>query len=115
MEYFIIERHEECARIVNDDCDAYGMDLRCLSASFPFCGNFLVFSGNFWWSKASYVKILPDLNAMWLKNNKNRYTAEIFIGLMLTKPCSYYINPKIPEVLTNWTYWNSLRKKVKFL
>lgn len=102
MEYFIIEKHEDCIKTMVN-CDACGIDLRLLGVNhfddtmLYFFGWFWAYIGNFWWSKAAYIRKLPNLTQFWLRNNKSRYVAETFIGLSPTaKLCSLY-NEKIDD------------------
>lgn len=91
MEYFIIENHEVCIELLSY-YDACGIDLRYLQKKYPEYseGQFWCFVGNFWWSKSEHIKKLPNINALWLANNKSRYTAEVFIGLNSSKLCTLF-------------------------
>jgi hypothetical protein len=51
MEYFVIERWEDCIRVL-DVCDACGGDINW--HPWPH------FSGNMWWANAGYLRTLPD-------------------------------------------------------
>lgn len=58
MEYFLIEKYEECISKLND-YHAVGCNLSYMPT--------IHFSGNFWWSKSSYIMNLPDpLDEDWL-------------------------------------------------
>lgn len=83
MQYFIIERHMDCIKAVEQpNCDACGIEIRNSFDKKLFDGKLRRhFSGNFWWSKSSYVKNLPDVEQTWLTHDRNRYVAEAFIGL----------------------------------
>jgi len=52
MEYNLISRHEECAKLLNT-CDIVGVAYKDILIG-PH------FHGNFWWSKVSYFKKLPE-------------------------------------------------------
>ena len=78
MSYFLIENYEYCIKnlikydtignnIVNDFCTND-------KSSFVNNDHTLHYSGNFWWSKKSYINNLPFLN-----NDDNRYKAENWI------------------------------------
>ena len=52
MEYNLISRHEECAKLLNT-CDIVGVAYKDILIG-PH------FHGNFWWTKVSYFKKLPE-------------------------------------------------------
>lgn len=92
MEHFVIEKHAICInKIQSDDCDACGTEARYCGFPVPIEGEPIYFtdytppthhfSGNFWWSKSSYIKTLPNLYDKWIEVNKSRYIAEAFIGM----------------------------------
>jgi hypothetical protein len=47
MEYFVIERHEDCIREL-DDHDCVGVELKYIPSPH--------YSGNFWWARGDYVR-----------------------------------------------------------
>jgi hypothetical protein len=62
MEHFLIHRHERCLELIKD-YDALGI-LVCNSGNGERITNEnhkFHFSGNFWWSKTSYLRNLPSL------------------------------------------------------
>jgi hypothetical protein len=79
MEYFIIENFELCINSLKNDWDACGVNL----SEHPS----IHYSGNFWWSKSSHLRKLPDINSI---NLKNRWDAEKWIGMAKGKLKSLY-------------------------
>lgn len=85
MEYFIIERHEDCIAALVDH-DVCGVDL--MDVPFPH------FSGNFWWATGHHVRSLPDITdfvwddtimkAIEYSDLEERHSAEFFI---LSREC----------------------------
>lgn len=73
MEYFILTNYNDCIKYLNDNYDACGVQLS--QAQNP---NYLAFSGNFWWSKSSYIRQLPELSDQF---KQNRWNAESWIGM----------------------------------
>lgn len=117
MEYFVIEKHTTCInKIQSEDCDACGTEARYCGFPVPIKGEPLYFtdytppthhfSGNFWWSKSSYIKKLPNLYNKWLEVNKSRYIAEAFIGMTA--------NPRFYSFFNNLIdlYENPINEKV---
>lgn len=68
MEYFLFEKQQDNIKYL-ENYDAVGVSL----SSAPT----LHFSGNFWWSKSSYIKKLTNVSNLPLHN---RYAAEYWIG-----------------------------------
>lgn len=68
MEYFLVDNYQECIKAL-EECDACGVNLRAEPVNH--------FSGNFWWSKSSYINKLPEMRNI---NLSNRYSAEFWIG-----------------------------------
>lgn len=69
MEYFIFYKWKVAVNVLKD-YDTYGsyyMDPIVPPFHYKF------YSGNFWWSKSDYIKILPELTE---EEHKNRYLAE---------------------------------------
>ena len=76
MEYFIINRYEDSIKFLDEGFDSCGVNLTTkdlLSRPIP-----PHFSGNFWWSKSDYLKKLPEIDSL---NLKNRFNAENWIGM----------------------------------
>jgi autotransporter strand-loop-strand O-heptosyltransferase len=78
LEYHTIYKWKECLSLLDEGYDAIGIDLRMNSP----LGDYTHFSGNFWWSKSSYIKTLDkkyiydtELFGEW-----NRFSAEFYIG-----------------------------------
>lgn len=63
MEYFCIDRHEECLDILNkyDTCGVSFADTPMKH-----------YSGNFWWSKSSYIRTRNKYNEMQSSNIRDR-------------------------------------------
>jgi hypothetical protein len=96
MEYFVIEKHQTCLnQIQSPECDACGTEARY--CGFPIEETLTTsysppayhFAGNFWWSKSSHIKTLPNLYHKWLELDKSRYVAEAFIGMSPLPPRFY--------------------------
>ena len=91
MEYFIIDKYNNCIVELNSGVDAVGVKLRPTPKGNP--NNTLMFwwgksnispipkhfSGNFWWSKSDYIKKLPDIKIL---SKYDRHEAEFWIGYM---------------------------------
>ena len=83
MEYFLIEQWEKCIyylnnydtlgnNIINDHC--YDLNKIAVNKNHSYH-----YSGNFWWSKKSYIDKLPYLNLDLNLDNNLRYLAENWI------------------------------------
>ena len=72
MEYFLIDRYEDCIKNLDDGFDACGVQLRGTPRK-----DSLHFSGNFWWSKSEYIKKLPKIDIF---DKENRNEPEFWIG-----------------------------------
>jgi hypothetical protein len=72
MEYFLIDKFELCIKELDNGWDAAGVKLRRTPKT-----NFFHFSGNFWWTKSEFVKVLPEINSL---NLTKRHDAEFWIG-----------------------------------
>ena len=68
MEYFIIENYNKCLDVLSEN-DACGVNLVSEPSNH--------FSGNFWWSKSSYINKLHEFS---LVNQNHRWNAEFWIG-----------------------------------
>lgn len=82
MNYYIISRWKDNLNKLNNGYDTCGVKL-LMPAQSP--SRKLHYSGNFWWFKSIYAKILPD---PLLLNTKDRFSAEMWIGLADPKACS---------------------------
>lgn len=62
MEFFLIQKHERCLELINS-YDVLGSLLCCYGNQEKITNekHKWNFSGNFWWSKTSYIKNLPSL------------------------------------------------------
>jgi hypothetical protein len=85
MEYFLIEKYRECIYYLKD-YDSLGNNVinsKCVSAENASINtkHFLHYSGNFWWSKKSYIDKLEYLPIEYVKNksDKTRFKAENWI------------------------------------
>jgi len=96
MEYYIIEKHEECLHYFNaTKADIIGTNWHLgdgyMGATPRMCGGLKAtphFSGNFWWARNEYIRKLPEIFPI----KKSKYECEFWIGLA---------NPKVLEI------WNS--------
>jgi len=78
MLYFLVEKHSECINKLNEGYDTVGCNYNSGNDSIP-----KHFSGNFWWSKSTYINNLHVLS----ENANNRAYAEFWL---FTKNHSYY-------------------------
>ena len=79
MLYFLVEKHSECVNKLNEGYDTVG----CNYIESNQYTDKPHFSGNFWWSKSTYINKLHLLN----ENTGNRAYAEFWL---FTKNPSYY-------------------------
>lgn len=80
MEYFNIERWEDCVAVLNEH-DTCGVELQCEQSHY---------SGNFWWATREYIRKLPDGYAFWEQNKNNRVEAEFYV--CKAQPKAYCFN-----------------------
>lgn len=94
LNYYILEHYDLCLELL-EKYDAIG----CSLYQYPQ----IHFSGNFWWTKTSYLESLPE------KINQNYLTPEMFIGYSSLK------NPKFGSLSqrTNMDTINIHRKRTK--
>jgi len=76
MEYFTIEKWRTCIKLL-EDYDAVGVNYK----NEPYKH----YSGNFWWSKSSYIKTLERP-----KKTNNRFEYEAWIASGNINPCSLH-------------------------
>jgi hypothetical protein len=62
------------------------------------------YSGNFWWSKTSYIKKLPKLNINNNLTESNRFNAEFWIGQIKHKALCLFPIPNNPYKNRNYYY-----------
>jgi hypothetical protein len=68
MLYFLVERYKSCYHLLaSDEIDCIGNNFKSVPRK--------LFSGNFWWSKASYLSQLPEL----IYGKVGKYEAESWI------------------------------------
>ena len=84
MEYYLIDRYEDNIDKLNNGFDACGVQLS--RAQNPI---YFTFSGNFWWSKSDYIKILPEFTTEFINN---RWNAETWIGMGDGKLYNFHTN-----------------------
>ena len=70
MLHFLVEKHSECINKLNEGYDTVGCNYNSGNDSIP-----KHFSGNFWWSKSTYINKLHLLN----ENHDNRAYAEFWL------------------------------------
>jgi len=75
MEYFTLERWQDCAAILRDH-DTCGVELQSSDSHY---------SGNFWWATSDYLRKLPDADRYWDENRGNRIAAEFYLCLARPK------------------------------
>ena len=71
MEYFNLERWEECVATLKE-YETCGVELQSEDSHY---------SGNFWWATSDYIKRLPDGYQYWERNRDNRVAAEFYLCL----------------------------------
>lgn len=81
MEFFTIDKFDFCIRALSKGCDACGVNLR--EEPNPH------FSGNFWWSKSSYIRKLPSIQQI---DTEDRWQAEFWVGMAKGELKSLYNN-----------------------
>jgi hypothetical protein len=80
MEYFNIERWEDCVRVLQS-YETCGVELQ---------DNQNHYSGNFWWATSEYVKKLPNGYQFWDNYKLERSAAEFY--LCMAQPKAYCFN-----------------------
>lgn len=85
MEYFIIEKHENCIAAL-DEYDVCGVEYRLYRKPH--------FVGNFWWANSEYIKKLENIMTSIEPGYSGRYAAETgFIGIGNPKvKCFFKVN-----------------------
>lgn len=77
MIYFIIKKYKKCNEELDKGFDVVGVDWRNEPVGH--------FSGNFWWTKSSYIKSLPKIKDISQENYPRvltlRHNAEFWIGM----------------------------------
>jgi beta-1,4-mannosyl-glycoprotein beta-1,4-N-acetylglucosaminyltransferase len=81
MLYFLVEKHEECIHQLNEGYDTVGCNYHLSRQQYPEH-----YSGNFWWSKSSYINKLHLLD----ETNVDKSYAEFW--LFTSKPKYYTIH-----------------------
>jgi len=79
MLYFLVEKHSECINKLNEGYDTVGCNYSYKTSIYP-----THFSGNFWWSKSTYINKLHLLD----ENNVEKPYSEFWL---FTENPSYYI------------------------
>lgn len=69
MEYFIFDRYKDAITVLHN-FDTYGCCYTINEYNIKF------FSGNFWWSKSDYIRIIPEMTE---EQRKHRFFAEHWI------------------------------------
>ena len=80
MEYFNIEKWQDCVSILSE-YETAGVELQDQQSHY---------SGNFWWATSDYIRKLPDADEYWEKNKTNRLAAEYY--LCMATPRAYCFN-----------------------
>lgn len=111
MEYWVIDRHEDCIAKLDDGYDLVGTNI----IEQPWLHS----SGNFWWSKSSYIKklkpLVSPLNYTWgvaseytgaiLDGGNFRYDHEAWIGS--GNPAFYEIAKTPGKETPGWHFNNA--------
>ena len=103
MEYFIFEKYNVALNVLKE-FDTYGCKYDNPIVP-PF--HYRYYAGNFWWSKASYIKTLPSFSD---DERKNRYWAENWLLLKSAHVFSAFNTPvelyatEIPECVYKHDY-----------
>lgn len=71
MEYFNVEKWQDCADILNE-YETCGVELQSDASHY---------SGNFWWARSDYIKRLPNGYEYWRQNKDDRVAAEFYLCL----------------------------------
>lgn len=124
LEYFLINKHEDCLYYLNNNRDCVGVNVNL----HPLQGQNSKrchFSGNFWWSNSDYIKTLPPMCEK--LEQQDRYSAEHYIignyhsrhiNIISLHNCTnnLYTNPVLSEqynydniknqVLTEYNHFN---------
>jgi hypothetical protein len=87
MEYFLIEKFKENVNKLGTKVDCVGINLKPTPKT-----EFYHYSGNFWWSKSSYIKKIPSINTL---NLTYRWDAEFWLGYASGNMFSYPFGKKI--------------------
>jgi len=96
LEYFNIEKYKHCLdKLIDYDmvgCNYYPSihEISYVENPFPFYFNFPHFSGNYWWTKSSYVNTFKDE-----LSETNRFDAEFWICKNSKKNFWSFYNPGI--------------------
>lgn len=78
MEYFVFYKHNVAINVLKE-YDSYG----CVYISpLTHPHHYKYYAGNFWWSKSSYIRTLPQIS---YNDKKNRYWAENYLLLKTDK------------------------------
>lgn len=125
MEYFLIEKYKECLFYLND-YDTLGNNIinsKCVTIENASINNkhFYHYSGNFWWSKKSYIDKLKYLPLEYSKkSNFTRFKAENWILSNYPEADIGYIyqdntntHPYIRYVFDNYKNYPFYVKKLK--
>lgn len=86
MEHFIFAKHQAALNVLKQ-YDAYGCKYDDPVVP-PY--HYKYYAGNFWWSKASYLRTLPNITA---EERKNRYWAENWLLVNAKKIFSAFNTP----------------------
>ena len=77
LEYFLIEKHVDCLNLLfNYDCVGVNMQLYDDIGENKYRNHY---SGNFWWSKSEYIKLLDNIDER-ISNNDRYYSEHFIIG-----------------------------------
>lgn len=79
MEYFNIEKWQDCVLALNEH-ETCGVELQCEESHY---------SGNFWWATSAYVRRLPNGHLYWNDNRHDRLAAEFYVCLARPKAYSF--------------------------
>lgn len=110
MEYFNIDRWRYAVSALANGWDTYGVNLRDDTKEL-FGGNYLHYSGNFWWAKSSYIKTLEKDMLV----GANRWDGEFWIGTKGDKKKMFSASDTtINHYRTEYKVNNFIKPKMKF-
>lgn len=90
MEFFLIEKWEDCVNKLSEGFDCCGINYQDHAANINNQNKLIkIFNGNFFWSRSSYIKKL-DKNLLF----EHRHSSENWISSQNPKVHSFYDTPK---------------------
>lgn len=84
MLYFLVEKYDECINQLNKNYDTVGCNYLFATHAYP-----MHYSGNFWWSKSSYINKLHLLD----ETNVDKEYAEFWLFIKNPKYYCMHMSP----------------------